>query len=262
MMRRSETKTRKNGDSSKPKQVRYKTSLVTYLDILGFRGLLQDKTAGDISRILRIFKTAARRDKETEADFDRIYEHFSDLTIRSVNVSSGDYLLLRPSILEYELESIAKIQIELLQDYGILIRGGIALGSLVKSWKFVYGQALVDAYELETKAKHPRVLIQDALIQVADKLEEQKKGFSIKRLIASDGLFKFVDYLQFSTSHFENHDDLLDFLTTHKTVIEVGLNQPVTKPKIRAKFRWLKRYHNSTIRYLGELFTQEGLLIK
>lgn len=252
----------RSGGSAKPKQVRYETCLVTYIDILGFRRLLQERRAGEISRILRIFKTVVNRDRGTETDFKRLYESFSDLTVRAVTVSSADYLLVRPSMLQYELESIAKIQIELLLHHGILIRGGIAIGSLVKSWGLVYGEGMVSAYELETQAKHPRVLIQDTLIQVADKLEEQNRGFLIKRLIASDGLLRFVDYLEFSTNHFDNHDDLLDFLTTHKTFIEVRLKQFVAKPKIRAKYRWLKRYHNATIRHLGGLFIQEGLLIK
>jgi hypothetical protein len=249
MIRRSATKTIKNGNSSKPKQVRYKISLVTYLDILGFRGLLQVKTAGEISRILRIFKTAARRDEATEADFDRLYEHFSDLTIRSVNVSSADYLRVRPALLLYELESIARIQIELLRHHSILIRGGIAIGPLVKSWGLVYGEGMVNAYILETQAKHPRVMIQQELGKVLEQLaEDERWSLVFANVTALDRDRRFVDYLGYAPRYFEEPDDLLDFVARHKAVIEDGLSRFAFDPEINAKFKWLKRYHNSTIR--------------
>lgn len=250
---RSTTTTPANNHPLKPKKVQYKTSLVTYIDILGFRRLLQDKTAAEISRILRIVKTAARHDEETEADFDRLYEHFSDLTIRAVNVSSADYLLFRPSVLEYELQSIAKVQIELIQHHGILMRGGIAVGPLVKSWGLVYGAGMVKAYELETQAKHPRVILHDELVRIVEQLAEQD-GWAYSfgdDLIAREGAFRFVHYLRYAWSHFKEPDDLLDFLAQHKHVVELGLSRFASEPKVSAKFNWLKRYHNSTIRSMS-----------
>jgi hypothetical protein len=58
------------------------------------------------------------------------------------------------------------VQIELILREKILIRGGIAVGALVKSWGLVYGSALVKAYELEKTAKHPRVFIEDGLLDI------------------------------------------------------------------------------------------------
>ena len=235
----------------KSAKVQYKTSLVTYIDILGFRRLLQEKSAGQISRVLRVVKEAARRDEKTEADFDRLYENFSDLTVRSVNVSSADYVRLHPALLEYELESIAKVQIELLQKHHILIRGGIALGQLAKSWGLVYGAGLVNAYELETKAKHPRIAIHDDLIRIVESVPEGRRFASLlTNLISSDKGCHFVDYFRYAWRHFEEGDDLLDFAAQHKTVIEEGLARFASEPKTEAKFKWLKRYHNSTIQLM------------
>src|SRR5580658_8239564 len=134
------------------KQVTYITRLVTYIDILGFRHLLETKSAGEISAILRVFGEVINHDKEDEKDFDRLYESFSDLTIRAVTVSSLDYLSMNSAMLDYELESIARIQVALLSNHNILIRGGIACGPLVKSWDLVYGQGMVKAYEMEKLA--------------------------------------------------------------------------------------------------------------
>src|SRR5208282_6288773 len=102
------------------RRVAYKTCLVTYFDILGFRSLLRSETAGRISRILRVVKESSRRDKESDRDFERLYESFSDLTLRSIVVSSTEFLRERSALLLYELESIAKVQIELIQRENIL----------------------------------------------------------------------------------------------------------------------------------------------
>lgn len=44
------------------KKVRYSFSLITYLDVLGFRNLIKQKTAGEISRLLRILKETTKSD--------------------------------------------------------------------------------------------------------------------------------------------------------------------------------------------------------
>lgn len=261
MSRPSSAISRWNSRQQKPKVVRYKTCLVTYLDILGFRRLLQEKTAAEISRVLRIVKQAARHDRETETEFERLYENFSDLSLRTVTVSSPEFVLLHPSLLSYELEGIAKIQIELIRKHGILMRGGIAIGKLVKSWGLVYGQGMVNAYELETKAKYPRVAIHRDLIQIIETLREQKRfefTFSQRTVIDEHGAY--VDYLRYSQLHFD-HDKFLDFIATHKDVIELGLAQYASEPRIKSKFNWLRHYHNRTLRLLGVNQLDNTLLI-
>lgn len=235
----------------KPNLVTYKTCLVTYFDILGFRALLAKAAAGHISRILRVLKEAARRDKETDTDFERLYENFSDLTVRSIVVSSIDCLRLRPSLLSYELKSVAKVQIELMQRERILIRGGMAIGPLVKSWGLVYGSSLVKAYELETKARNPRVIIDPTLVDLLNGKDQSAKWFGMSTLLASDDKHSYVNYLRYCWVHFkDSEDDLLEFLALHKRVIEDGLSEFSSEAHIRSKYRWLRRYHNHTLRMM------------
>jgi hypothetical protein len=228
--------------------VAYKTCLVTYFDILGFRSLLKSETAGRISRILRVVKESSRRDKESEHDFDRLYESFSDLTLRSIVVSSPEFLLVRPELLLYELESIAKVQIELILREKILVRGGIAIGALVKSWGLVYGSALVKAYELEKTAKHPRVFIDDDLLDLLRQLSTPRGTYNseITQLVATDRHHSYVDYLRYR-SRLTDWDEQAKFFRKHKQVIEEGLARFSSNLHIRAKYRWLKRYHNSRV---------------
>lgn len=41
-------------------QVKYEISLVSYLDIFGFKGLIQARRAGEMSRIIQVVKEAVR----------------------------------------------------------------------------------------------------------------------------------------------------------------------------------------------------------
>ncbi len=228
-------------------RVVYKTYLVTYFDIVGFRGLLRTETAGRISRILRVVKESSRRDKESEREFDRLYQSFSDLTLRSICVSSLEFLLERPGLLLYELESVAKVQIELMQREAILVRGGIATGSLVKSWGLVYGAGLVKAYELEEKATHPIVLIHPELVEVLRKLSRRPSyRLEINQLVARDRNRSYVDYLRY-ISRLTDWEGQAKFLRLHKQLVEQGLARFSSQPKIRAKYKWLKGYHNSRV---------------
>lgn len=229
------------------RRVAYKTCLVTYFDILGFRGLLKSETAGRISRILRVVKESSRRDKESERDFERLYESFSDLTLRSIVVSSVDFLRDRSGLLLYELESIATVQVELIQRENILVRGGIAIGPLVKSWGLVYGDALVKAYELEAKAIHPRVLIHPELVQVLQDLSNDgNHALEINQLVAHDHGLSYVDYLRYRR-RLTDWEEQAEFFRLHKQLIEDGLTKFSSHPHIRAKYQWLRRYHNARV---------------
>jgi len=79
----------------KRRSVSYEKSILTYIDILGFSELITNKSAGDISRSIRVVREAAqpKRFKITtpeisEADF----RNFSDLCIiRKVIAGKGKF---------------------------------------------------------------------------------------------------------------------------------------------------------------------------
>jgi len=169
------------------------------------------------------------------------------LTLRSIVVSSIEFLRDRSELLFYELESIAKVQIELIQRENILVRGGIAIGALVKSWGLVYGDALVKAYELEEKATHPRVLIHPELVVLLrDLSSEGNHDIEINQLVARDHGLSYVDYLRYRT-RLTDWNEQAEFFRLHKQLVEQGLAGFSSHPRIRAKYRWLKGYHNSRV---------------
>jgi hypothetical protein len=64
------------------KIVNYEEALVTYLDMLGFRELVQCETAGRISRTIRLVREALRPDRDRARLYEMTYQSFSDLNCR------------------------------------------------------------------------------------------------------------------------------------------------------------------------------------
>jgi hypothetical protein len=108
----------------KPGRVRYTRSIVSYLDILGFRKLIETRTAGEISRILRILAESVEPDPIFKSE--RIqFTKFSDTVIRSMPETK-----YYPHNFIFELRSILHAQIALIPQ-GIPIRGAVTIGDIV-----------------------------------------------------------------------------------------------------------------------------------
>jgi len=151
-------------------------AVVTFIDILGFKNLVENKSENEMSEILSLFQkynTENLIDKyvcdnctSTEKFTLNVKTvFFSDSVVRiryaftceKGVLSDGHYMFM----LENELLSLADIQSELLKK-GILIRGGITIGDILydEDTNQLFGKAMNRAYELESKiANYPRIVI-------------------------------------------------------------------------------------------------------
>ena|ERR1039458_9816092 len=68
------------------KTVLYEEALVTYLNILGFRELVQTESAGRISRTIRLVRDALKPSHDRAKLYEMTYQSFSDLTVVSIPV--------------------------------------------------------------------------------------------------------------------------------------------------------------------------------
>lgn len=249
----------------KKKKVEYEAGLVTYVDILGFRELIRTKTPGQISRTIRVVKEAVQPHfkfgfkKKVKGVPDVDYVNFSDLSIVSTFVRRLD----APPVgsLFHELIRLVHAQAILLIEEGILIRGGITVGNLVKSWGQLFGPAIVRAYEIESKiAKHPRIVVGKEVFKelatnsglwVHDRESEQE---SVRHLLRrdDDGEF-FIDYLRVIRDELDDPgSEYQIFLDRHYEIIQEGLVRYSRERKIRKKYEWMNRYHRATIARLSK----------
>ena len=130
--------------------INYTDSVVAFIDVLGFRRILKDKSI-------------------VETYFSKLIESLK--TLKSSKITSlliSDSVVLQipyhsVSDLRAMCVTVAHLQADLALS-GIWTRGGIAIGNFyyetIEGSQVVAGEALADAYELESKwAKYPRVLL-------------------------------------------------------------------------------------------------------
>lgn len=129
-------------------ELKFEDKFVAFVDVLGFRNMVLGNH------------------KHLNTYFNFIVNTFS----KDAETKGLEYLLISDAILIYTtpnleqlnrlIGSLAYIQAKLLS-LGILIRGGISRGNLFvdKKNNIIVGDGLVKAYELELKAKYPRIIL-------------------------------------------------------------------------------------------------------
>jgi hypothetical protein len=129
---------------------------------------------------------------------------------------------------------------------GFFARGGMALGPFYADEEFIYGPALIEAYEIESRmAIFPRVVL---AAELARFVRQQLIDFGAgdvevhRKLVAvdHDGL-PFLNYLQ---SIYDEPSELEDYLANHKSHIISRLEKHRGEPQIHLKYTWLADYHD------------------
>jgi hypothetical protein len=226
-----------------PKPVRYTQSIISYLDILGFRELVETKTAGEISQVLRILAESVEPSQMFKSEKIQ-FTKFSDTVIRSMPAAKH-----YPRNFLFELRSIMYAQIALIPR-GITVRGAVTVGDIVQSWKVVYGPGVVRAYELESrKGSPPRIVVdEEALSRLQPAIDKEQLGGELDGLIRREGSTIYLDYLR-ACEHELNvpEQEYPMFLALHRDLIRKGLAKGAVHPFLLPKYEWLKEYHERTL---------------
>ena len=248
--------------SSKSSDSDYEQCIVTYIDVLGFRDLLDSKSAADIRQLLSVFRQEAKPfDTGLPSDPSRRrimsevrMEVVSDAVVRVRTIDSQypDGALFR------ELLDLVFIQCACVQQ-GILVRGALTIDYVHVGDELdgpFFGPGLVRAYEMEGReAVYPRIIVEESVMErLANDDRLWKEGHSKSDEVAYvDHLLKtdeaglgFVDYVGAIKTELEYYRDYLQFLYRHKQLIEQGL-VATSRSDVRRKYAWLKNYHNRQV---------------
>ena len=135
---------------------------IAYFDILGYKAYFDDNE-NDIQELLRN-NIAIARDAESMANRKNItsqtifYKMFSDNCIILLDGNDVTEKVAIKSLTNL----VAALQLKILKDYGIPIRGGITRGQVYIDDEIVFGSGLIDAVKLEDKiAQYPRIVIDE-----------------------------------------------------------------------------------------------------
>ena len=224
-------------------------SIVAYVDILGFRELVEMGTPGEISRTLRLVREAVKPESSTARVYQLYYQSFSDLTVIAIPLLTPANVQFHPGLLEFELGGLIEAQSKLIRK-GILLRGAVVVGSIVKSYKQLFGPAMIKAYDIERGvAKFPRIVVDDSVIREtkrnplllrAHDVPSHGIGSLLRR--DKDGQM-FVDYLR--RPYWDR--GYRSFLKAHRELILKQLEATKDNENVRQKYEWMAGYHNRTI---------------
>ena len=127
----------------KKRNVQYERCLIVYIDILGFKQKIDTESPNHISRCIRVIAEAVEphRFKSTFPKLPREnFVNFSDLCVLWFSLEDDKKLPL-VGWLTSQILKIVQAQSWLLFDEELLIRGGVTIGPLAKSYGQIFGPA-------------------------------------------------------------------------------------------------------------------------
>lgn len=137
---------------SHSKKAVYEKRIVAFVDILGFKTIIEDSICDTSLRRKVLEATEIIHSRREGRIVGTQVTTFSDSAVIS-------YPLNMRNALFHTIIDIIHLQLEL-GNKGIMLRGGIAIGDVYHDDDIVFGPAMNEAYFLESKvAKFPRVVI-------------------------------------------------------------------------------------------------------
>lgn len=232
----------------------YRPSILTFVDILGFREIAQKGKPEDIKELLESLKREATPDDNLAKDLEMSFLTFSVCTVRVVPVDSRSNKKFPSGILWHELLSLVYLQARLVRKK-CFIRGGLTVDDIYIDGNMVFGPAIIKAYMLESEfAVYPRIVVDPAVFPLFEKDQLLRNHDTateweyLQKVIRrdSDGLY-FVDYISGILTEFDEEGMEFDFLAAHKEVVLESARAHDGLNKVAAKYLWLANYHNTVV---------------
>jgi len=234
---------------------------IAYFDILGYKKHVQ--IHGDNTKFAKsICDTITTVEKSLRWRNDSSKNKYGyDLKLK---VFSDNFIICSESNWYYVIAYVNTLQLFLIRD-NIFIRGALYYGDLHFHEHFIYGQGIIDTYDIESQiAIFPRVVVNDKFIDAAknvvstnsDSTHKANSDDILSSVLASitddfDGC-KFADYLKFAYWRFvqSKNDDtsnalFLKVLSLHQENITKNIKNNVSNMRILQKYQWCKNYHNN-----------------
>lgn len=250
----------------------YERRIVAFIDILGFREIVK-QSEKDTTKIQLLYSVLEfLKDWETSEKwnlkFIEIEESaqmkgiekfdirgktnstaFSDSIVISVKTDNDVNEMV--STLVSNLANIGSI----LMEKGILFRGGMTIGNVIhKENGTVFGQGLIDAYSLETKAAlYPRIILSDELLKELKYPQEYNRNeYPYHQYLCrfEDGCVGFHQMIHYQVvdSWSKMTTKLMEIsLDKIRNTIINGLDSSFENPEVFRKYIWLKSEYEKLI---------------
>ncbi|HEU4560459.1 MAG TPA: hypothetical protein VFS20_21595 [Longimicrobium sp.] len=240
----------------------YEHAVVSFVDILGFKALVETRAAKEINQILSRLETTAQPFMMAGEEKPIVFMNFSDTVVRISPLSSKSNreLILKVST---EMMDLASSQ-ALLAQRGVLLRGGMTVGEIAYADRRIFGPAMNRAYQLESEhARFPRIVLDPSLSQRLRRVledfgdERPIEEYYLQQYAGRDSDLYFIDYVGGVCEEEADSEEAYHFLRNHAHVVRRGL-ETHTHPRTIEKYEWLKTYHNNYVRGWTERMKAAG----
>jgi hypothetical protein len=232
--------------------MKYQERICCFIDILGFKKHI-DETVNDsgeenlkkIKSIKHILKLSKKITNDSGFSKSKVVTYFSDSIVIS-------YKYDEPSQLFFTILDLLYVSFEL-ANKGYLTRGGVDVGKLLHTSKYIFGPALVKAYNLESKnAKFPRIIVSEEVIKLGVKhrkdfhSEKDESEYLMDILTLDDDGYYFIDYISKASSEFDDLEyDLYYYIQNLQKNFIANYNDETIE--VKEKLDWLKIKLNNYI---------------
>lgn len=239
----------------------YENRIVLFVDILGFKNIIEKTTDNEkdiqenISFLyknlhnIRTFLIEQLKLKSSLKHYNyslKVTQFSDSIIISFINDNNETLLSLIRTIQELIIKQI---------NNGILCRGAISYGKLIHENKVIFGPALNDAYETETKAAiYPRIILDKSIIDLGKNgqqslFKELDSNFLIFGHLSQDSDEKFyIDYFPKDIGYYKYKTNIQAYLKNLRNIIINGLKS--NKPDLKIKYGWMKNKYNIMISIL------------
>jgi hypothetical protein len=233
----------------------YQNRFVIFIDILGFKDKIKattDKEGLDnqiaiksVSDALEMYFTLFDTQEDEKYYKTRQVTQFSDSIVISFQLKEPGHL--------FSAFINSRLLILELVYKGFLCRGGMTYGKMIHTKKLLFGPAVIEAYELESKgANYPRIIVSEGKIVSVMKefLNDGKtSGYGLLQDMKElegilkkdfDGLY-YLDYF-FDVQSDIDDGNFQEYYNRLRSIIVAGLSSK--DESIKVKFSWMSEKYN------------------
>lgn len=223
--------------------IEYKDCYVAFVDVLGFKNIIQNGSCEEIYSIFEDLSITGRmrfmyNEDEVIALNDVRYMIMSDSIVMYIESSITDSLFA----LLYKCQRLQKELLD--RSIPIFLRGGISKGELFvdEEKHIIFGKALTSAYLMENGlAKYPRIIFNKELLDTNTQQNITFASSEWKSLVIEkdeDELY-FVSYIG-AILVVNNDKHFIDYLDSILSYCQKQLDSS-HDPSIREKYLWVKK---------------------
>ena len=265
----------------------YEKSVVFFLDILGFTEKIKGNKLS-VDEILKIidkskffidYQTWIKEKSKSNIIVDKDKPFYNYLQVSDSIILS--FPVTTPFGLLYATFNILQLQIYLITKHKILLRGACTVGNLYHEGTTIFGEAMIDAVELEKeKAIFPRIIItKEAIFECSkytiftDSTLEDEIEENSSYLLKDNDNFYFIDYIGFlaykemlqekeqNIEISEIKRKYIEYLLELKKLLKTGFISAKDK-KTTDKYTWLLQRYDRNLQILKKQNTFDNSIIK